>query len=171
MLNIIVAGTNFYGLPGVITYYQKGFIVKSVITASAIFFSTIYHLVEKNKHNMPGIGYFQDDGSQIVLHVLDRTGAILSVLIGLHHIYIKNIPILPLIGWGFIGTIAEIIPEIISGLYSSGRHDSIISTWIVNWLNPTKYKINKHIEHTIYTIGHCIWHLSMFHISNIISRY
>lgn len=171
MLNIIVAGTNFYGVPGVLAYYNKGQIFKSIVTGSAIFFSTIYHLIEKNKHNASGLGCFQDDKSQETFLNLDRVAAQLSMIIGIHQIYTKSIPILPLVGFGILGFMGALIPEIISALYSSGNHHSVIGTWFREWLNPSGYKIGKRLEHNIYGFGHCTWHIAMFHISNIIASY
>ncbi|QKF94464.1 hypothetical protein QKU48_gp1006 [Fadolivirus algeromassiliense] len=171
MLNIIVASTNFYGIYGVYTYYNNNQYIESFIIFCAIWFSILYHLVEKNKHNMPGIGIFTDNTSQMYLLNLDRISAICASIVTVKQIYINCIPITSLLIIGMIGVVGELVPEIVSGLYSSGKHNSLIPEYIVTYTNPQKYKINKHIEHMIYVIGHCIWHLSMFHISNCVSEF
>lgn len=170
--NILVASTNFVGISAVIDYYRRGLIFKSFIIGASIFFSTIYHLVERNKHNMPGItGICEDDKTQTKLLDLDRFFAKANFFVTLHTIYVDQVPLTwPLIV-GIIGIIGELVPEVVSGLYSSGRHKTLIPAWVIEKINPTKYKISENLEHIIYLLGHNIWHVCAFEVSNIAARF
>lgn len=169
--NFLVSGSNLIGVIGIFNYYTKGEYLNFIAILFSVTSSIIYHLIEKNKHNMPGIGYFKSNYWQKKLLNLDRLGAVFAALITMKRIISLwgFINLNKLIVIGIIGIMGEIIPEIISGLYNSGRHDSIIPNFIVILLNPNKNKININLEHKIYIIGHCIWHISVFSISNIIS--
>jgi len=105
--------------------------------------------------------------TQIKLLNWDRFGAICAVLIGLRHFQNKHIKqYLPFL---MIGITSDILPEILSGLYSSKNHHSIIPKSIKYFINPTNYQINTTFEQIFYVIFHCAWHLCMFHISNLVS--
>lgn len=164
-MNIIVTSTNLYGLIGVRNYYLNSYYKCAFIILGSVLSSCMYHMTESIKHTMPGMGV----SIVIQKHLLDvdRLFALLGVLVSLYNIKLQNIK--PLIPYLFIGVIGTIIPEIISGFFSSGTHMSIIPPIIKQILNPTEYRVNRGLEQIIYIIGHSIWHICMFHISNGIS--
>jgi hypothetical protein len=120
---------------------------------------------------MPGIGICTDAETQEKLLNFDRFFAKANMLVTAHTMYINNVPLMwPLIV-GIVGITGEVIPEIVSGLYSSGRHKSAIPTWIVEKVNPSGHKISETLEHMIYLVGHNIWHICAFEVSNIAARF
>jgi len=170
-LNIIIASSNFVGLMGFFNYYDKELFFEGYCILFSIMSSFFYHLVETHKHNMHGIGYFDNLKIQKILINIDRVGAVLGSIITLKRIYLLQIPLDSIILIGIFAIISLVIPEMISGLYSSGKHESIIPILIKHTLNPHGYKINRQIEHIIYVICHCCWHFSVFQISNLVSLY
>lgn len=170
-LNIIVASSNLIGLIGVLNYYNKGLLLECFCIMFSIVSSCIYHLAESIKHNMDGIGYCTNNKTQKLLLNMDRIGAVLASVITLRIIIYHQILLDQIILISLFGVLGEIIPEIISGLYTSGNHESVIPKSITLYLNPNGYKMNQTIEHIIYVSCHCIWHIAMFQISNIVSLY
>jgi len=161
-LNIIVAFSNFIGLPGVFNYYNKGLNIEAIVVFFSIVSSFFYHLFENHKHNMTGIGYFDNPKAQKILINIDRIGAVIASIITLKRIYLLQIPLNNIIWIGIFALISEVIPEIVSGLYSSGKHDSIIPMRIRLSFNPYGYKMNRQLEHIIYVPFHCYWHFHIF---------
>jgi len=170
-VNLIVASSNFVGLFGVSNYYHKELFLEAWSILFSVMSSFIYHLFENNKHNMPGTGYFKNPKTQQILLNIDRVGAFLAIGVTLKRMYETDISINIFLTRVLIAVIAELIPEIISGIYSSGNHQSIIPSSITKYLNPKGYKMNRTIELSIYVICHCLWHISVFQISNQVSLY
>jgi hypothetical protein len=120
---------------------------------------------------MSGIGCCTRSSSQKSLLNLDRFGAVSAALVTLSQIIVKKIDIFHMSLLLAVAVICEIIPEILSGIWSSGNHVSVIPNHIVKRINPGGYKICKGLEHSIYVIRHCTWDLMVFHISNIVAAY
>lgn len=170
-LNGIITSSNFIGLIGVYNYYDKSLILEAFIIMFSIISSFVYHLFENHKHNMTGIKYFDNHRAQKILINIDRIGAVVASIITLKRIYLLQIPLNKIIWIGIFAVISEVIPEIVSGLYSSGKHNSIIPMRIRLSINPDGYKMNRQLEHIIYVTCHCCWHFSVFYISNLVSLY
>jgi len=126
---------------------------------------------------MPGsmipslLGIVVDAKSQYILLNCDRTAALMASIITLKSIINKSVPLRYLVPSFIIAVIGLMLPEIVSGLYSSGNHISIIPKILISILNPHKYQIHRYLEYAIYLIGHCLWHGYIFHISNMVSSY
>ena len=81
MENIVVACSNFYAIFPIVANINKGYYFQACIISFSAISSFIYHLFEKNKHNMPGMSICRDDWYQILFINIDRLAAISAVII------------------------------------------------------------------------------------------
>ncbi len=170
LLNIILATTNIVGAIAIYNYCIKFQYINALCIFISVSSSFVYHLIEIIKHNMPGVGVLTNIHTQKLLLNIDRIGALLATVVTVKEMYYKNISISSILNIGIYAVIGLVVPEILSGLYSAGSHQSVIPPLIKTWINPQGYKINETIEHIIYVVGHSIWHINVFRIANIVSE-
>lgn len=77
--NIILGLSNLYGFVPAYIFYRsgrKGDLAGSLVLASSVVSSIVFHLIEYDSHGMPGIGIFQNELSQQVFLNIDRLCAV-----------------------------------------------------------------------------------------------
>lgn len=79
--NIICTVTNLWALPAIYNYTVNDMVLQAYCVFFIMIASICYHMIEHHKHNMPGIGIFDDKLSHHIFLNLDRALSIISIIV------------------------------------------------------------------------------------------
>lgn len=151
--NLCCTVTNLYALFPIYVFYKNNMIFKASFLAFTMVASICYHLIEHHKHNMPGIGLFNDKLSHQVFLNLDRFCSLAAVIVCYNYdLVYQNGPISRL----FINQTTFILL-----LLSTGY--AFIAETLLTPKGPfPKIILEKNYIKWIYVFTHSLWHIGIF---------
>lgn len=132
MENAIVASSNLFAIGALMAWAEYPFVFYA-ITASMLA-SIVYHLAERNKHNMPGMLKVSPSTEQVLLN-MDRAAAVFLSLLVLSRVSID------------FGKVAMAIVTLFFGAASEYGH---------------VFQKNSDNARAAYIMMHCAWHVMAF---------
>jgi len=158
-LNVALALSNWVGYYGFRVYRSSGYARSSLLVMFSMVASTAYHLIEHQKHELPGIGsvisglgWFNSMSAHELFINLDRAGAVALVLTSMWGLYQEHI---------LMSTMYKHRQEVVLALTFSLISESLhyMRELYLNYLSPQAIQLT-------FAMTHTIWHILAFHLSN-----
>lgn len=149
MENLVVAASNLYALRAIVFAADKGAYDLVAVITCAMMLSVAYHLVERVKHKLPGIGVIHEHEERTLLWFDRLAAANLSLYLFLVH------------------------PAPVNWL----RHNWVVLAVAFAFLNYSErsevmfsfFGIKRPERVFEFVVAHCLWHVFAFHIAYMVT--